>query len=111
MSLWSKLKGLLAKGRAVVAGSLPPPSADAYFLNSKNFTSVQSSNVKSVGYFRDLRRGGGAGVLGIRFRNGSCYLYPGQSYSAFTDMLSATSKGQWVHQRLIKTGAAYRRLI
>ncbi len=53
---------------------------------------VVSSNVEAVGYEN--------GFIEIRFLNGSVYRYPNCTEELFSQLLSAPSKGAFVHQRL-----------
>lgn len=110
-SLWGKLKGLLARGRAVASGGPPPQSVDSYLRDQRNWKPVNSSNVKAVAYHIDVSHFAAGGTLGLQFLNGTTYAYPGQPYSAYVDLLSAASHGQWVWVNLIRKKAKYRRVV
>lgn len=80
------------------AGPLPP---EEYFRQEKVWTGVQSSNVKAVAYYADLRAGAGRGnVLAVRFLNGGEYWYFGVPLPVYVGMLAASSKGRYVHENL-----------
>lgn len=56
--------------------------------------SVDSSNVKSIGYDEDTQE------LYVDFLNGSSYKYSGVPQSVFEDFQNASSKGQFLHYEI-----------
>jgi hypothetical protein len=59
-----------------------------------NRTSVQSSNLKSVGY--DLE----TNVLEIEFHNGGLYRYTGVPERIYRGLMNAGSHGSYFHQHI-----------
>jgi hypothetical protein len=59
---------------------------------------VTSSNVKSVGYDPTAK------TFAVTFHSGSTYHYHGVTPEQVKDFHASDSKGQWVHQHLVKTG-------
>lgn len=113
MNVFKRLSSWISRGRAIVSGAAPTQTADQYFKAGAagTWTPVKSSNVAAVAYHRDVTVGGSGGTLGIKFLNGSVYAYPGRSYSDYTNVLAASSKGQWVHRNLVRPKATYRRVV
>lgn len=65
--------------------------------------SVNSSNLKSVGYDSTTQ------ILEIEFHHGGVYQYSGVSHAVFDGLLSAGSKGTYFHSH-IKGRYPYRRI-
>ena len=68
-------------------------------------TSVQSSNVASIGYDRN------SSTLEVEFLNGSVYQYYAVSEELFDGLLSAPSKGSFLDQYVKKAGYTYARIV
>ncbi len=115
MNLWQKLQGLLARGWRAASGD-QTGGPTAYFTRSSNWVPVSSSNLHSVAYYVDLRRGGTGNVLGVRFLDkhsggvGSEYHYQNVRPSEAAALLSAPSKGHNLHVAVKLTGKPYKRV-
>jgi hypothetical protein len=57
-------------------------------------TPVSSSNIRSIGYDEDCQ------VLEIEFNDGSIYQYSGVPSSEYDGMMSADSKGKYLHANI-----------
>lgn len=57
-----------------------------------NMQPVASSNLESVGYDN--------GTLYVRFHDGSLYRYEGVPSSVYAGLMSATSKGSYLHANI-----------
>lgn len=114
-SLWDKLKDLLARGARALTGD-QAGGEDEFFRDPKSWRAVSSSNLHSVAYYVDLRRGGRGNVLGVRFLRkgtsgwGSEYRYQNVSLAEFSSLLAASSKGHELHVAIKKAGKPYRKV-
>ncbi len=67
------------------------------------YQSVESSNIDQVGYDAETQE------LGVRFNNGSEYVYSGVPGEVFADFLDAESAGKYLNQA-IKGQYEYRKV-
>lgn len=58
---------------------------------------VKSSNIKSIGYAKDLN------ILEIEFTNGNIYDYSGVKENEFNSLMEAKSKGKFFHSFIINS--------
>ncbi|MFA5292607.1 MAG: KTSC domain-containing protein [Phycisphaerae bacterium] len=59
-----------------------------------NRISVQSSNIRSIGYDTDKR------ILEVEFNSGSIYQYSGVSEYEYEGLLNASSKGRYMNTHI-----------
>jgi hypothetical protein len=67
-----------------------------------NMISVSSSNVAAIGYDDSNNQ------LYVRYNDGGLYVYSGVPHSIYQGLLSASSKGTYLH-RYVKGTYSYRR--
>lgn len=63
---------------------------------------VESSNIASIGHDAETN------VLEIEFKNGAVYQYPDVPRWRYNEMMSADSKGQFLHSDIIPNHQGYR---
>lgn len=67
-------------------------------------TSVSSSNLASVGYDSIAQ------ILEVKFKHGGIYQYSGVPASVYTDLMAASSHGQYFDQYVKKAGYSYSKI-
>lgn len=113
-SLWDKLKDLLARGARALTGDQAGGPA-SFFNDRSNWIPVSSSNLHSVAYYVDLRRGGGGNLLRVRFKDkggrvSSEYEYGKVPPAVMAGLLSAPSKGVYLDRNVKKAGYSFRQI-
>jgi hypothetical protein len=68
------------------------------------FYSVSSSNLQAVGFDEE------AATLGVRYKNGTEYIYLGVPKSVFERLLTAQSPGTFLNNEIKKRGHKYQRV-
>jgi KTSC domain len=73
------------------------------YSSSYGLTSVQSSNLRAVDF------DAASATLYVKFHSGSLYAYFGVPYHRYQGLMSASSKGSYLHE-YIRNSYRYRRI-
>ena len=73
---------------------IPKPKSEPKKVPHLTLASVESSNIRSIGYCLETQ------ILGVKFNDGSVYLYAGVAGPVWDQLQAAESKGSFLSREI-----------